>query len=439
MAADESAEIVNVINLHASALLELSKTHGTAYQTWLRSLDQEHRSEFKKQWTQLVNALDRRKGTRRRKQVESFLSRRNRIPKTPTHQESSSKVSAWEKREDLFVLCTNITIEELVSLNRLEEPASFFKATEHLLGQYDFAEAYRRSLGRETRRVRDRILERFECLVFYLNIVLGGFHSGTGWLHGGHNRLLEVQNPPDDLVKAKKRNERMAERGLSYYCWGVFLGDLRNLIRLRADEDVPESLYGDRHHRPRIPYYANQLFEAGLCEDATLVQTCADSIIQTWPVIPKTVTLQVATALMQGKHWDLLSSEAKRKTEERISLIMEAFFPNLTINSSHSSTGMPPDRAGDTSPAESPSERGPIGISSQPLEEERPSADSIGDKSHMQSDPSVLESEMAWYPAPDLMYGTMFTSFVEPIYDSAFSNGGWPDSTAGRYSADGTV
>jgi hypothetical protein len=238
MATVDSEEILNEIKQHAAALLLLSKTHGTVYQTWLGSLEYEKRQE----WTQLVG-LSGGKGRRRRKQVESLISQRGKTPNRPTPE--TSKVSAWDKREDLFVLCTNITVEELVNLNHLAdvgEPTSFFKATEHFLAQYDFAEAYRRSLGRETRRVRERILERFECLVFYLNLVIGGFHSGTGWLHGGHNRLLEIQKPPDDLVMAKKRNERTAERGLSYYCWGIFLGDLRNLIRLRADEDVPESL-----------------------------------------------------------------------------------------------------------------------------------------------------------------------------------------------------
>ncbi|KAF2497902.1 hypothetical protein BU16DRAFT_537494 [Lophium mytilinum] len=428
MAADESVDILNVINLHASALLELSKTHGgTAYQSWLRSLEQENRTEFKKEWTQLVRGPYGGKGRRRRKEVESLRGKRCKALEMPSRQANDSKTSAWEKREDLFVLCTNITVEDLVSLNHLEEPASFFKATEHLLSQYDFAEAYRRSLKRESRRVRDRILERFECLVFYLNIVLGGFHSGTGWLRGGYTRLLEVQKPPDDPVKARKRNERMAEHGLSYYCWGIFLGDLRNLVRLRADQDVPESLYGDRHHRPRIPYYANQLFEAGLCGDTSRIQTCVDNVIQSWPVIPKTVTLQVVASLMQGKHWDLLSPEAKRKTEERIDITMEAFFPNATSSSSDDSTSLLSTQTRGPSPTGSLTERSPIDLLPQSTEEST-SAAAINIENDLQLKPNGMESEMAWYPVPDLMYGTMFTSYMEPIYGSALPSDGWHDS-----------
>ncbi len=238
MATIDSEEILNEIKQHAAALLSLSKTHVTVYQTWLQSLEYEKRHE----WTQLMG-VSGGKGRRRRKQVETLINQHGKTRNRPILE--SSKVSTWDKREDLFVLCINITVEELINLNHLAdvgEPTSFFKATEYLLARYAFAEAYRRSLGRETRRVRERILERFECLVFYLNLVLAGFHGGTGWLNGGHKRLLDIQKPPDDLVKAKKRNERMAERGLSYYCWGIFLGDLRNLICLRADEDVPESL-----------------------------------------------------------------------------------------------------------------------------------------------------------------------------------------------------
>lgn len=237
MATNED-EILKAIRDHASSLLKLSKSHSTIYRTWVRSLEHENREE----WRQLVAPLGG-KGTRRRKQVEALIFQQEKTSKEQLCEKKT--LSSWDKREDLFVLCTNITVEELVRLNHLDEvgePLSYSKATEILAGPYDFAVAYRRSLARENRRVKERILERFECLVFYLNLVLGNFHSGTGWLHGGHKRLLEIQKPPDDVVSARRRNERMAERGLSYYCWGILLGDLRNLIRLRADDDVPESL-----------------------------------------------------------------------------------------------------------------------------------------------------------------------------------------------------
>ena len=238
MALVERREVLKEIEHHVSAILALTRTHGTIYQAWLRSLENERRLE----WAQLVKGCGQ-KGRRRREQVEALISQRHKARQSPAT--AKSKISAREKREELFVLCTNITVEELINLNHLadlEESTSVFRGIEHLLGHYDFAEAYRRSISRETQRVCERILERFECLVFFLNLVLSGFHSGTGWLHGGQTRLLNIQNPSGDLAKAKRQNERMVERGLSYYCWGIFLGDLRSLTRLRADEDVPESL-----------------------------------------------------------------------------------------------------------------------------------------------------------------------------------------------------
>jgi len=200
------------------------------------------RHEKRQDWAKLVKG-SARKFRRRRETTKALLHRSRK--KFPGPFVERSKVSARDKREDLFVLCTSISVEELVRLNHLEGVdvcSSFFAGIGVLVARYDFAEAYKRSLGRETQRVHERIVERFECLAFFLNLVLCSFHSGTGWLPGGLKRLLEIQRPPDDLVKARRRNERMAERGLNYYCWGIFLGDLRNLICLRADEDVPESL-----------------------------------------------------------------------------------------------------------------------------------------------------------------------------------------------------
>lgn len=238
MANIDSESVLDEIELHASAILSLTQKHSTIYKEWLQSLGDDRRKE----WAQLVGGAGR-KGGRRRKQVDTLIRRRGQI--CSGKDVASEKVSSWDKREDLLVLCINITLEDLANLNHLvnlDQSPSFSVGMEHLIGPWDFAAAYRRSLRCEDRRVHDRIHERFECLVFYLNLVDGGFHSGSGWMHGGQKRLLEIQKPPDELVKAKQRNERMAERGLSYYCWGLFLGDLRNLTRLRADEDVPESL-----------------------------------------------------------------------------------------------------------------------------------------------------------------------------------------------------
>jgi hypothetical protein len=83
MATVDSEEILNEIKQHAAALLLLSKTHGTVYQTWLGSLEYEKRQE----WTQLVG-LSGGKGRRRRKQVESLISQRGKTPNRPTPEQA---------------------------------------------------------------------------------------------------------------------------------------------------------------------------------------------------------------------------------------------------------------------------------------------------------------------------------------------------------------
>ncbi len=181
--------------------------------------------------------------------------------------------------------------------------------------------------------------------------------------------------------------------------------------------------YGDRHHRPRIPYYANQLFESGLCGNVSHIQTCVDSVIRTWPTIPNTVTLQVIMPLMQGRHWNLLALEEKRRIQERIHATTKISFPDVDINSTDESIGVTLDQARAQRPAALPSQPSEIGRSFQSLVEERPSADSIGVE--MLSEPNIFESEMAWQPIPDLMYGAVFTNFVKPVHYNSVPNLGY--------------
>jgi hypothetical protein len=140
-------------------------------------------------------------------------------------------------------------------------------------------------------------------------------------------------------------------------------------------------------------------------------------------MIPKTVTLQVIMPLMQGRHWDLLASEEKKRSQERIYATAKISFPDVDINVTDDFIGVTLDQVCAQRPAALPSQLSEIGRSLQSLEGERPSADSIS--LEMLSEPNVLESEMAWQPVPDLMYGAMLTSFVKPMHYSSASDPGY--------------
>ena len=147
------------------------------------------------------------------------------------------------------------------------------------------------------------------------------------------------------------------------------------------------------------------------------MQPCVDGIVKTWPVIPKTVSLQVIMPLMQGKYWDLLKPEEKTRTQTRVYATEKNSFPSLEINSSKEVGGVTLGQICPQRPAATQTELGETRQPFQSLDGEMSSADFISDE--MRSGSDALETGMAHDPVLDLMYGTMFTSFVQPMsYDA---------------------
>ncbi|KAI9148384.1 hypothetical protein HJFPF1_12216 [Paramyrothecium foliicola] len=201
----------------------------------------------------------------------------------------------------------------------------------------------------------------------------------------------------------------MAQKGLSYYCWGIFLGDLRYIICLRADDEVPESLFFDRHHRPYIPLRASQILKSGLCANDERIEKCVDTIINTWPMIPEPVTTQIITSLVQNKCWGLLSPEEQCKMRGTAFTMAK----RLAI---------------DASAKAQESEMEQLGTLHGTLPNDK--SDSVAAEEHQAETPHSTRSSgyqgldleaflsMEGYGAdtyvPDLMHGTLFASFLEP-------------------------
>jgi hypothetical protein len=116
----------------------------------------------------------------------------------------------------------------------------------------------------------------------------------------------------------------------------------------------------------------------------------------------------------------LLASSGKKKAKVQEYASTKSPYPGANIDSTDNSTMVTADQDSASRAARLPSHLRNIAQSShsfQFFDGERPNAKVVGDETPWA--PDVPEPETSWYPVPDLMYGTMFTSFLEPRYDNA--------------------
>ena len=134
-------------------------------------------------------------------------------------------------------------------------------------------------------------------------------------------------------------------------------------------------------------------------------------------MIPNTVILQIILPLTQGKCWDLLSAEEKERTHARLSAKTGLSLLEDNTGSRNEYGSVTEAQTCAHRLTEPPSPVNDSGRLFQLPGEERVSTDTCGFE--VGNQPSAFELNDFWDPFPDLLDGTTFTNFVNPVFCAA--------------------
>lgn len=164
--------------------------------------------------------------------------------------------------------------------------------------------------------------------------------------------------------------------------------------------------------------YANRLLRSGLSDNIAQIQGCVDTIVNSWPMISSSVTMQVITPLMQNQHWRLLGTEEQRRMKN----IVYATVKSLSISPE---TQVVEPETDDTANQLFGQDKLPGPTLDLAADHQATHTRESEASSHVGGNPALLSILTEFEPAgsrcivPDLMYGTLFTSFLEPGYGNS--------------------